>query len=76
VTRNVTLSLPEEVALWVRLKAAKSDTSVSSYLSQLLQEQMHEENTFDTAFQKWCLSSPMEGVDAANRMSRDEVHER
>ena len=74
--RNVTLSLPEDVALWVRLKAAQDDTSVSSFLSSLLQERMRDEETFDTAYRQWRRSRPIAGINAAKRMSRDEVHER
>lgn len=76
MTKNVTLSLPEHVALWARLKAAQADTSVSSFLAGILQQQMRDEETFDAAYQQWRVTEPIAEVDAAKRMSRDEVHER
>jgi hypothetical protein len=76
VSKNVTLSLPENVALWVRMKAARDDTSVSGYLSALLQERMRNEEQYDSAYQQWRRGKPIAGVDAAKRMSRDAAHER
>jgi hypothetical protein len=35
-TRNVTVSLEEEIALWARLEAARRDTSVSRLLGDVL----------------------------------------
>ena len=64
------------MALWARLKAAKADTSVSGFLSAILREQMRNEETFIAAYEEWRLSGPIAGVDAAKRMSRDDVHER
>jgi hypothetical protein len=38
--RNVTVTLEEDVAQWVRIEAARRDTSVSRLLGELLKEHM------------------------------------
>lgn len=36
--RNVTITLDEEVARWVRIEAAKRETSVSRLVGEMLRE--------------------------------------
>jgi hypothetical protein len=37
MSRNVTISLPDELARWVRIRAAEADKSVSKYVSSVLE---------------------------------------
>jgi len=41
--RNVTITLEEEVALWIRIEAAKQETSVSRLVGEMLREHMQTE---------------------------------
>jgi len=77
VLKNVTITLPEEVALWARRKAAEENTSVSRLVGQMLENQLRMSDEYHKAHQRWReLAQPINGVDAGQRLSRDEAHER
>lgn len=56
--RNVTVSLDDEVAQWVRVWAAKQNTSISQLLSSLLRTRMQEENGYQAAMQQFIARTP------------------
>jgi hypothetical protein len=74
-TRNVTVSLDEEVALWARLEAARRDTSVSRLLGDLLKEQMSREKRYEKAMRSALARRPFLKSEG-KYLGRDEVHER
>jgi DNA-binding winged helix-turn-helix (wHTH) protein len=74
-TRNVTVSLDEEVALWARLEAARRDTSVSRLLGDLLRERMTREKRYETAMRTALERGPFLKTDG-RYLRRDEVHDR
>jgi predicted DNA-binding ribbon-helix-helix protein len=74
-TRNVTVSLDEEVALWARLEAARRDTSVSRLLGDLLKERMVRESRYDRAMESALARGPFLASDG-RYLSREEVHDR
>jgi hypothetical protein len=71
VPRNITIKLADETALWARRKAAEENTSVSR-----LVREMHLSDAYWRAFEHWKSHRPAGGAGAAQRLSRDEVHER
>ena len=76
--RNVTISLDEKVARWARLQAADADTSVSKYISRILEEKMRASDAYWQAYEQW-KKLPRDlggGIDASKRMTREEAHER
>jgi hypothetical protein len=74
-SRNVTVSLEEEVALWARLEAARRDTSVSRLLGDLLKERMARESLYDQALRSAVARPPFLATDG-RYLSREQVHER
>jgi hypothetical protein len=74
-TRNVTVSLDEEVALWARLEAARRDTSVSRLLGEILKERMGEEKRYRKAMRSALARAPFLRTDG-RYLSRDEIHGR
>ena len=74
-TRNVTVSLEEDVALWARLEAARRDTSVSRLLGGLLKERMARESRYDQAMRSALTRRPFLASDG-RYLSREEVHDR
>lgn len=74
--KNVTITLTEEVALWARRKAAEENTSVSKLVGQMLEEQMRRSDEYWKAYETWKKIKPIKGVDASQRWSRAETHER
>jgi len=76
VARNVTIKISDEAALWARRKAAEENTSVSRLIGEMLERQMRSTDAYWQAFEHWKSSRPLAGAGAAQRMSREEVHER
>jgi hypothetical protein len=76
VLKNITITVSEEAARWARRKAAEEETSVSKLVGRMLEEQMRHGDDYWRAYEKWKRIKPIAGFDAANRMTREEAHER
>jgi hypothetical protein len=75
--RNVTVTLDEETARWVRVEAAREDTSVSAYLAALLRDRRERSTAYDRARDRFMERPPRSLRDPDCRLpTRDEVHER
>ncbi len=75
VLRNITVTLPEEVAHWARKKAADENTSVSRLIGKMLEAQMLRSDDYSDAYRRW-KELPAMDLDAANRVSREDAHAR
>src|SRR5262245_50877005 len=51
--KNVTITLDEDVARWMRIRAAERDTSVSRLVGELLREKMIEDRSYETAMREY-----------------------
>jgi hypothetical protein len=76
VLRNVTITLDEETARWVRLEAAKQETSVSKFVGQVLREQMVEDSRYERAMKSYLSRKPRPLGFAAQRPTREALHDR
>jgi hypothetical protein len=76
VARNVTIRISDEAARWARRKAAEENTSVSRLVGDLLEGQMRLSDEYWRAFEHWKSNRPLAERSAAERRSREEVHER
>ena len=75
--KNVTVSLPEEVAVWSRVWAAEHDTSVSKMLGCFLKEKMDSEKQYAQAMNSFLQRKPvMLKEKDESYSSRDSLHER
>ena len=74
--KNITITVPEEVARWARRKAADENTSVSRLVGQMLERELRQSDAYWKAFEDWKTLEPVAGLDASRRLTRDEVHER
>jgi hypothetical protein len=75
--RNVTVSLDEETARWVRVEAAKRDLSVSRFLAQILAERRERTEAYEAARSSWLSREPRPLRRPGKRLpSRDELHHR
>lgn len=75
VLKNVTVTMPPEVALWARKKAAEENLSVSRLVGKMLEAQMRKSDDYGDAFERWKKLKPMD-LDAAHRLTRDEANSR
>jgi hypothetical protein len=76
VSKNVTIRISDEAARWARRKAGEENTSVSRLVGEMLERQMRLTDEYWRAFEHWRSNSPLAARGAAERLSREEVHER
>jgi tryptophan 2,3-dioxygenase len=78
-TQNITLSLPKETLLKVKLLAVKRQTSVSGLLAQTLERLVQQEDAYNHARQRhlqWLEQGANLGTGGQIPSGRDELHER
>ena len=77
--QNITLSIPKEILLKVKLLAVKRQTSVSGLLTQTLERLVQQEDAYAHARQRH-LQRLEDSIDLGTRgqilTRRDELHER
>ena len=73
--RNVTITLEESVAKWVRIEAARRDISVSRLLAGILKERMQERDSYEAAMRRALAREPFLNSDGPYP-TREEAHER
>lgn len=56
--KNVTITLDEDVAAWVRVWAAEHGRSVSRFIGDLLQQRMQEVSAYETAMHQYLSKRP------------------
>lgn len=74
--KNVTVTLAEEVALWVRIRAAKENLSVSRFLGDILRQQMIEEKGYEEAMDRFLSRKPLRLSDSGVYPSRESLYDR
>jgi hypothetical protein len=75
--KKVTITLEEEVARWVRVRAAEFETSVSRMLGDMLQELMRREQAYGSAMKQYLSRRPQFLSESRIRCpSRGQLHDR
>ena len=75
--RNVTITLTEELALWLRVRAAEQDRSVSSWLATLIEGMKLQEDDYRSAMERTLAIKPRQAEwIGGHRPTRDELHDR
>lgn len=75
--KNLTITLDEGTAAWVRVYAAQHGKSVSRFLGEILQERMREVRDYNQAMQRTLAKKPFKFVWVDGRKpTREELHER
>jgi len=74
--KNVTITVSEDAVRWARRKAADENTSVSKLVGRMLEDQMRRTDEYQRAFRRWKKIGAIPGIDAANRLTREEAHAR
>ena len=74
---NITLTLPEDVARWLLIKAAENERSMSKWLAELLEGMQRREDEYEVAMKRALSIKPrkMEWVDR-REPTREELHDR
>jgi hypothetical protein len=75
--KNVTITLDEKVAAWLRVRAAERGMSVSRYIGELLQERMRELRAYNDAMRSFLSHPPFDfRLLGGRRPTRQELHDR
>lgn len=75
--KNVTITLPEEVARWARIEAAKRGISVSRMVGEMLSALMERERAYDEAYAGFCSVPPRPLRRQKTALpAREELHDR
>ncbi|MDE0204508.1 MAG: hypothetical protein OXP66_00555 [Candidatus Tectomicrobia bacterium] len=75
--KNITITLPEDVARWLRVKAAQDDRSVSRWLAEMLQQMQRQEDHYDVAMNQYLAMKPHK-IDwpDGRKPAREELYDR
>ena len=75
--KKVTITLPEELTRWLRIKAAMDDRSVSRWLAELLERMRRQEDQYEAAMKRYLAMKPRR-IDWPNnrRPTREELYDR
>ena len=73
--KNITITLPEDVARWLRVRAAEDDRSVSKWICELLERKRDREDDYAIAMKRYLAREPRK-IDwsEGRRPSRDELY--
>ena len=75
--KNVTITLDEQTAAWIRVFAARRNASVSRVVGELLRERMQEGKAYEQAMRRFLAKPPVAFEWKAGRQpSREELHDR
>ena len=75
--KRVTITLPDDLARWLRVRAAEDDRSMSGWVADLLTGRRRGEDAYETAMTQALAIKPweMEWVNG-RRPTREELHDR
>ncbi len=77
MNRNVTIVLDEESARWIRVEAARRDTSVSRFLGELVARERARAEGYDAAMARFLARPPRPLREPGTPLpTRDQVHQR
>lgn len=75
--KNVTITLPEEVARWLRVRAAEDNRSVSRWVAELLERMRRQEDEYEVAMTRYLAMKPRKiEWSEARKPTREELHDR
>lgn len=73
--KNVTITLDEETAAWIRVHAAEQNKSVSRVVGEILHTRMRERRDYQRAMKRCLAKVPLDlAGPTANSTLRDEIY--
>ena len=77
--KNVTITLPEDAVLWLRVRAAEQNRSVSSWLAEIIEGMRRREDEYEVAMERFLARAreprKLEWADG-RKPTRGELHDR
>lgn len=56
--KKLTITLPDDVARWLHVKAAEDDRTVSHWVAKLLERMRRQQDDYDVAMQRYLAMHP------------------
>lgn len=73
--KNITITMEDEVARWVRVEAARREMSLSRFLGEVAKEKMDADAAYERARRSFMAIEPT-GHSGGHMPTRDEIHDR
>jgi hypothetical protein len=73
--RKITITLEQDLARWVRVEAARNDTSISRYLANILKERMKQNDKYNAAKRRALAHKPFLKSNG-QYLTREKAHDR
>ena len=75
--KNITITLDDETAAWVRVQAAEENKSVSRLVGEILQLRMKDRREYQRAMRRYLAKPPFDTTGAPERYpTRREIYDR
>jgi len=75
--KNITITLDDEKAAWIRIHAAEEGKSVSRLVGEFLQSRMKDRREYQRAMRRYLAKPPFDTTGApAHYPTREEIHDR
>ena len=74
--KNVTVSMNEDALEWVRIRAARKNSSVSRYLGELVEQARLRDGVYERSMRAALKFQPLAFPNQARYLSRDEANDR
>ena len=75
--KNITITLPEDILRWLRVKAAENERSVSKWLAELLEKMQRQEDEYEIAMKRYLAMKPRKiNWRDGRRPTREELYDR
>lgn len=72
--KNVTITVEEPVLEWVRVEAAKRNSSVSRLVGEMLADKMRHDDAYERAHQEWLADTRRFRSDGKPYPKREELY--
>ena len=74
--KNVTVTMNEDALEWVRIRAARKNSSVSRYLGELVEQARSRDGVYERSMRAALKFQPLAFPKQARYLSRDEANDR
>lgn len=75
--KNITITLDEETAAWVRVHAAEANKSVSRLVGEILQSRMKDRREYQRVMRRYLSKPPFDTTGAPEKYpTRKEIYDR
>ncbi len=73
--KNITISIPDDVASWVRTRIGKNDADISEMLTLWIREKMKTERDYQSAMQTFLEKLPRNLSNGSAYPSRESLYQ-